>query len=194
MAAGRTGRTMRRRVLAPVLLLLLGSAALRLAVGAEAALAEGEAAPETPPSQQVADCPIPEVSDEVIAALTAREARLTAAELQFADRMQALRVAETEIDTKLAELRAAEESLAQTLALADSAAEDDVARLTAVYENMKPDQAAALFQQMDPAFAAGFLARMRPDAAAGILSGLPPETAYTISALLAGRNANAPRN
>lgn len=185
---------MRRRVLAPVLLLLLGSAALRLAIGAEAALAEGEAASDPAAPPQVADCPMPEVSDEVIAALTAREARLTTAELQFADRMQALRVAETEIDTKLAELRAAEDSLARTLALADSAAEDDVARLTAVYENMKPDQAAALFQQMDPAFAAGFLARMRPDAAAGILSGLPPETAYTISALLAGRNANAPRN
>lgn len=184
----------RRRVLAPVLLLLLGSAALRLAIGTEAAFAEAGAAADTAAPPQVADCPMPEVSDEVIAALTAREARLTAAELQFADRMQALRVAETEIDTKLAELRAAEESLARTLALADSAAEDDVARLTAVYENMKPDQAAALFQQMDPAFAAGFLARMRPDAAAGILSGLPPETAYTISALLAGRNANAPRN
>ena len=79
-----------------------------------------------------------------------------------------------------------------TLALADGATEADVARLTTVYEQMKPKESAALFEEMDPTFAAGFLARMRPEAAAGIMAGLSPEAAYTISVVLAGRNGAVP--
>ena len=49
-------------------------------------------------------------------------------------------------------------------------------------------------EEMEPSFAAGFLARMRSDVAAGIMAGLKPETAYTISVILAGRNAKAPKS
>ena len=87
---------------------------------------------------------------------------------------------------------AAEAKLASTLALADNAAENDLARMTSVYENMKPKEAAALFEEMSPDFAAGFLGRMRPDAAAAIMAGLSAPTAYTVSVVLAGRNASAP--
>ena len=79
------------------------------------------------------------------------------------------------------------------MAYADTAAEGDLARLTAVYENMKPKDAAALFEEMDPDFAAGFLGRMRADSAAGIMAGLSPPVAYSVSVLLAGRNANVPK-
>ena len=54
--------------------------------------------------------------------------------------------------------------------------------------------AALMFAVMDADFAAGFLARMKPEAAAAIMAGLDPKVAYTISAVLAGRNARAPRN
>ena len=93
-----------------------------------------------------------------------------------------------------AELKTAEEELRAVLALADGAAEGDLARLTAVYESMKPKDAIPLFEKMAPEFAAGFLGRMRPDAAGAILSGLPPDSAYSISAILAGRNATAPQD
>ena len=102
-------------------------------------------------------------------------------------------IAETEIDRKMAALEEAEANLRATLALANGAAEEDLARLTDVYANMKPKQAAALFEEMDPNFAAGFLGRMRPDAAAAILAGLTPRAAYTISVVLAGRNADVPK-
>ena len=115
-----------------------------------------------------------------------REARLEA-------RLQALALAETAIEEDLARLEQAEAELRATMAAADKAAEDDIGRLTAVYENMKPDEAAALFQLMEPSFAAGFLGRMRSDAAAAILAGLTPDLAYTISVVLAGRNADVPR-
>jgi len=46
---------------------------------------------------------------------------------------------------------------------------------------------------MAPDFAAGFLSRMQPAAAAAIMAGMTPEQAYSISVLIAGRNAMAPK-
>lgn len=129
----------------------------------------------------------------LIEALNRREARVKQREEDLDVRLQALSLAEKEINKKLEELEAAERQLRETLALAQTAAEDDLTKLTDVYANMKPKQAAALFEEMDPEFAAGFLGRMKPDAAAAIMAGLTPGTAYTISVVLAGRNANVPK-
>ena len=107
--------------------------------------------------------------------------------------MAALALAESAIASRLAEMQSVEAKLAATLSLADGAAEKDLARLTAVYEAMKPKDASALFETMAPEFAAGFLGRMRPDAAALVMTGLSPKAAYGISVLLAGRNALVPK-
>ncbi len=56
---------------------------------------------------------------------------------------------------------------------------------------MKPKDAAVLFEAMDAGFAAGFLSRMRAEAASALFSNLSPEKAYALSAIMAGRNANA---
>lgn len=128
----------------------------------------------------------------LLEALQGREARLEQREAQLRERMDALHVAEEQIESKIQELVAAEEALRATIALADGAAEMDLARLTTVYENMKPKEAAALFAEMSPQFAAGFLGLMRPDAAALIMTELAPETAYSFSVVLAGRNAGTP--
>ncbi|WP_299047526.1 hypothetical protein [uncultured Tateyamaria sp.] len=127
-------------------------------------------------------------------ALRAREARVAEREGALAARSKALDVAQAEIERRLAALEATEARLRQTLTIAQTAAEDDLAKLTTVYENMKPKDASALFEAMEPAFAAGFLGRMQPEAAAKILAGLDPQAAYSISAILAGRNARAPKN
>jgi flagellar motility protein MotE (MotC chaperone) len=128
----------------------------------------------------------------LLEAYRTREERITTREAQLEDRLQAMRVAEAEITERLAQLQAAQASLAATISVADTAAEDDLGQLTAVYENMKPQDAAALFETMEPDFSAGFMGRMRPEIAAAIMAQLQPETAYAISAILAGRNANAP--
>lgn len=129
----------------------------------------------------------------LLQALKEREAQVQAADAAAQDRMAALDLAEKAIDQRLQELAAAEASLKEVLAIADGAAEQDLARLTAVYEAMKPTDAAALFDAMAPDFAAGFLGRMQPASAAAVMAGMPPEKAYSISALIAGRNANAPK-
>jgi len=125
-------------------------------------------------------------------ALQEREAKLKEQEIQVMNRMQAMDNAELEIEDQLQALIRAEENLRNTIALADVAASNDLQSLTQVYENMKPKDAAALFEEMSPEFAAGFLGLMRADAAALIMTGLEPTTAYSISVILAGRNANVP--
>lgn len=130
----------------------------------------------------------------LLSALREREARLAEREAKAADHEQALKLAGEEIDAKLADLVQAEEQLAATIAQADQAADKDVTALVTMYETMKPKDAARLFGEMEPDFAAGFLARMRPDAGAAILAGLDPDKAYSISVVLAGRNAKAPKS
>ncbi len=182
-----------RGVLWVIALMLAGSALLRLggpighAVAGEVmALTDSEAPPVTGTPVADADVAI------VLARLQERESRVAEREAALKARLQALAVAEVQIEQNLAALVKAEEELAATMALADTAAEDDLTRLTSVYENMKPKEAAPLFEAMDPKFAAGFLGRMRPDAAAAIMAGLEPKTAYAISVILAGRNAAVP--
>ena len=72
--------------------------------------------------------------------------------------------------------------------MADQAAEKDIARMTTVYEAMKPADAARIFEKMDVNFAAGLLARMRPDVAAKVLTGMQVETAYAVTLTIASRN------
>lgn len=113
-------------------------------------------------------------------------------EAQLDERAAELTALEATLNERLATLQETETRLESLLALSDTAAESDLARLTQVYETMNAAEAAALFAQMDPSFAAGFLARMQPEAAAGILAELEPPVAYAMSVLLATRNASAP--
>lgn len=131
-------------------------------------------------------------ADDVIEALAAREAALDERERALEERAHALDLATAEVTAQLEALTATEASLRETLALADGAAQEDLERLTRMYETMKPKEAAALFETMDPTFAAGFLGQMAPAAAAEIMSGLSPESAYTVSLVLAGRNMRVP--
>lgn len=185
-----------------VAFLLFGSAFLRLgievgpAIAREAAQTESHDASEIDPATAEnagANTPTVGELEQVLRALQARESALKAREIQIEDRMKALEIADAAIEEKMAALVEVEQALSETLALADGASEADLARLTSVYDKMKPKEAAALFEAMDPAFAAGFLARMRPDAAAAILAKVDPQAAYTISVILAGRNASVPK-
>lgn len=178
--------------------LLIGSALVRTAtsageVWANTAQPQSTQPQKTPPTPP-AECKSEDDLRAVLEALDSRKKRLDDREQMIAKRLDALAVADREIADRLQEMTRAEEELSRTLAIADQAAEKDISRLVSVYENMKPKDAAALFEEMDPNFAAGFLARMNPESAAGVMAGLSPQVAYTLSVVLAGRNAEAPRN
>lgn len=191
-AGGRGGRG----TLVVVAALFAGSAAFRFAAGPGTAIADEVARPGLPATATPArdgSAILNEADlERLLLDLRDRESRVGDRERAVEARAAAAELAEARAREAIDQLEAAERDLRATIALADSAAENDLAQLTAVYENMKPQQAAPLFQQMTPAFAAGFLGRMRPDAAAAILSGLEPEAAYAISVILAGRNASVP--
>jgi flagellar motility protein MotE (MotC chaperone) len=188
----KSNQSKRTNVLGILATLLISSALLRAIQDAGPAIAQVSAATTAIATPSV--CEPPTNLAEVIAALSTREERLEQQETQLRERFQALNVANQQIEEKLSQLTNAEEQLRNTIALASSAAEDDIARLVKVYETMKPKDAAVLFEEMAPDFAAGFLARMNAEAAAGVLSGLTPEAAYALSVILAGRNANVPRD
>lgn len=195
----RKKRSDRRRLkgsLSWVAILLIASAGLRLAGNTGQAVAlNTETDIKASPGSGAVQYEI--LDDEglrnMLLALQKREADLVEKEDQMRQRLQALQTVDDEVSEKIIELEQAEEQLRATLTIAETAAEDDIVRLTLVYENMKPKQAAALFEEMDPNFAAGFLGRMRPDAAAAIMAGLSAEAANLYSVILAGRNAKAPK-
>jgi flagellar motility protein MotE (MotC chaperone) len=172
-----------------VAMLFATSGALRLGSGVGVALARAEDMPEAAAAVEPASCESPAALAE---ALSVREDRLTVREAALNDRQAALALADQAITDRLAKLEETEIRLRETLALADGAAEADIERLTAVYQAMKPKDAAALFEAMAPEFAAGFLGRMTPESAAAILSGMSSEAAYGISVIVAGRNSGAP--
>ncbi len=182
-----------RGILMILALFLASAGALRFGqgVGAAMALSNEEQVPDVVDAAVPAICPAPPLA--LAEALSAREVALVAQEISLADRLAALALADEAITLRLAELQTAEAELKATLQIADGAAEDDLARLTAVYEAMKPVDAAAVFEKMAPEFAAGFLGRMRAESAANVLAGMKPEMAYEISVLIAGRNALAPK-
>jgi len=181
-----------KRVLACIAAFLVASGIVRIATGMGPAIAFAEEQMAHDPTETAPVAIMTPEIDPLLAAIQERETRIAERESAIGDRMRALAAAEEEVGKRLAELQAAEESLLAALAMSETANDDDIARLTAVYENMKPADAAGLFETMAPDFASGFLVRMRPEAAAAIMTGLEPQTAYSISAIIAGRNANAP--
>ena len=179
-----------------IIVLLCGSASLRLFSSATAVLAAEEIEVQTEEPQTVQDEPGQGMDvqgiDRLLKTLLARESDVEKREDDVLARENKVEMAKKQLEQQLIALETAEEQLRATIALANSAAEDDLSKLTSVYENMKPKVAAELFEEMDADFAAGFLARMKPDSAASIMTGLTPQKAYSISVVLAGRNADVP--
>ncbi|MEM1313164.1 MAG: hypothetical protein AAGI51_01310 [Pseudomonadota bacterium] len=171
---------------------LFGGSALSRLVDPAGAMAQ-EASSLGAPSDEEMACLPPEDPVPLLAAVKERETFLAARADAIADRARLLEAAEARFRAEADRLERMEAQLAQTLAIAESAADEDVARLASVYEAMNPKNAALIFETMDVTFAAGFLTRMEREAAARILSGLPPDKAYAVSVVIAGRNAGAPR-
>lgn len=188
----RRRRWRQRWILTALGLVFAASAILRIGT-LDFAFAQSGSSP-TPASAMSAV--VPGVTQSIQAALTDIETlrqEMMAREAALADREQAVAAAQRLVESRLAELEAAEQRLAGLIAMSDSAAEGDLDRLTRVYETMPPAEAAKIFEQMQPSFAAGFLSRMTPDASANLMAALTPEQAYALSVVIATRNSSAPR-
>ncbi len=175
-----------------IILCFVASGGLRLFVVGQAYAEQTDPKKDMMEHAAMEGCTPPEDADVLLTAVQERSAQLDERETRLTERLAVLEIAEAEFEERRAELIAAEEKLAATLAIADNAAERDIQQLTAVYENMKPKNAAEIFDSMDPVFAAGFLIRMAPTSAADILSAMDKNAAYTTSVIMASRNVGAP--
>jgi flagellar motility protein MotE (MotC chaperone) len=130
----------------------------------------------------------------LLMAIRERAASLDEREAKVMERERILAVVEKRIDEKTAALKAAKNELEGRVSFAETAAQEDIARLAKMYESMKPQKAGEIFNTMEPTFAAGFLTAMSNDGAALILANMNTEKAYAASVIIAGRNAavNAP--
>lgn len=189
------------RLLPGLALLFLTAGGLHLASGLGAALAQDPA----PSPGAVAEAPAAPVAERTEPAspwegadlsieIRERERAVSERESALAAREASLLDLEERLRQQVTALQSAEAELEATMALADRAAEDDIARLVSVFEAMKAEDAIRVFGEMEPGFAAGFLARLTPATAAGILGGLEPRLAYALSAHIAGRNALVPQD
>ena len=172
----------------------VGSAVIRLAESAPAfAEGLGTMAGNSGIAQNPSGSPLGTAeADALLLAIRDRETQLDDKAAQLADRAQALSVAEQKLKEQLADFETAQRNLEGTLAQADKAAERDIDRMTTVYENMKPGDAARIFERMDVSFAAGLLARMRPEITASVLAGMEPDAAYAVTLVIASRNSAVP--
>ncbi|SOC06843.1 MotE family protein [Rhodobacter maris] len=186
-------RRLGRGSLVLIATLFATSGMIRFGSGIAEAFATGSESAHSAEPSAGADCVTEPGVLMMLQEVQAREQKLAEREQLLTDRSQAIGLAEKRIEQRLASLVEAEQNLAKTVTIADEAADKDVSRLVTVYENMKPKEAAPLFSAMAPDFAAGFLSRMRPDASAAVMSALDPQVAYSISVIMAGRNAGAPQ-
>ncbi len=194
----QAGYRPRKWVLRIIVLLLVSSGVLRLTGETGTVLAKemADIGREAPGATDVEPmiCPPGSEIAEMMMEIKARDSALVSRKAELEELENKLAAARVEIESKIEVMVETETALAATMAMANSAAENDLLQLTTLYESMKPQDAAVLFAEMDPEFSSGFLARMRPEAAAAIMAGLEPQTAYAISVILAGRNAEVPTN
>lgn len=128
----------------------------------------------------------------LLALLKEREEQLDRETIRLEARQRTIEASEAKLRAKINQLEEAERRLAETLRIADRAADDDIDRLVSAFEAMDSKKAAPIVENMDVAFASGLISRMKGKAAADILGGLTAEKAYAISVYMVGQNARAP--
>lgn len=106
------------------------------------------------------------------------------------------------IDARKAELAEAEQTLRQRLVelkaqkggirsrrdTATEAVRSDIERLVAVYDQMKPTEAAAILTNLPADFAAEILMRVRPETGARIIAAVEPRQAALMTAQMGARS------
>ena len=122
-----------------------------------------------------------------LAAALEREKELDAMALQIDSRKRELQVAEKRVADQIVELTTQRKALAAAFGQADETAEEEAMQLVAIYEKMKPKQAAQIFDQMPPEVGAGFVRRMRQTSSAQIMAKVDPPNSYALRLLPAGR-------
>jgi len=98
-----------------------------------------------------------------------------------------LATAEQQLIRRLTALKQAKASVGDARAARDSGTAAGIERLIAVYDAMKPADAAMILTALPPDFAAEILARVQPDAGARIIARIEPGHAAVLTAHMGSR-------
>lgn len=121
----------------------------------------------------------------LLRALHERRAQLDARAAEIDARARMLEVIEQRVAEQVRALEEQRQALEASLGQLEQADEAELARLVAIYESMKPKEAARIFEAMPATVAAGFIRRMREAKSAVIMANLGAGHAYAITLALA---------
>lgn len=165
-------------LLGGVLVLAAAAQAVMLLDGTSRLVANAE------PSELLAGCL--DVPEAVVLADTLKDRALRVDRyMQELERKKAeIAFAEKQLTEKLVELRKLKQQRAQHGAGQRQAQSEDIARLIAVYDQMKPEQAAMVLSNLPPDFAAQILARVQPETGARIMASVEPGQAAVLTSYM----------
>lgn len=118
-----------------------------------------------------------------------RQAAMVEERAALDERRAELTALEEAIETRLADMEAAQGELEEMTRGLDEDAQGDISHLVGMYSTMKPKKAAEIFDQMDATFAAGFLREMDSARAGLIMAEMSANKSYKVSLLIANRHA-----
>jgi flagellar motility protein MotE (MotC chaperone) len=172
---------MRRPILS-----ILGGVMILAALGQGAVLMGGisRMTAHAEPSELMAGCA--DVPEAVALADTLRERSLRIDRYlqDMQRRKDELAQAEQQLAEKLVELRKLKQQVGSGEQGYLQAQNDDIARLIAVYDQMKPEQAAMVLSNLPPDFAAQILARVQPETGAKIMAAIEPGQAAILTSYM----------
>lgn len=99
-----------------------------------------------------------------------------------------IRDAETSLQSTLTEIAQARNSKGRKTSSASKEVSDDVLRLVALYDQMKPEQAAGVLSNLPPDFAAEILMRVQPENGARIIASIDPNHAAILTSFMGARS------
>lgn len=95
--------------------------------------------------------------------------------------------AEGTLTSKLRQLKALRDAGSEDRGAVQRAVSDDIDRLIAVYDQMKPAEAAAILSNLPPDFAAEILMRVEPETGARIIAAVDPNEAAILTTHMSAR-------
>ncbi len=116
-------------------------------------------------------------ADEKLALLEKREQ-------QVSERERLIEVSERRLNEQMARLEAVRKKVSETAGLAEQKMGKDRSKLIAIYEQMKPKEAAGIFNEMDTVVASELLRSMREQSSSGILAAMEPKKAYEVTIVM----------
>lgn len=106
------------------------------------------------------------------------------------NRESELEVAQDSLRARLTELKAMKAGIRTGNANGKAEIQSDIDRLVAVYDRMKPDEAAAVLTNLPANFAAEILMRVQPETGAKIIAAVEPNKAAVLTTHMGARSLN----